>query len=97
MAVSQKTKDSITTGIETVLATACGAVVMLFYANQFLYPRTEGEKLEKRVDTVELRQKEDISEIKEMLKDLSKSYVDLAVLIARDNINGRRPSSGSGR
>lgn len=53
-----------------IIATAISAVMMISYVHAFIYPRTEGEKLEQRVRTLDEIHRQDMREIKQMLMEL---------------------------
>lgn len=53
------------------VAIAFAAIIMMAYAHQYLYPRTEGEKLEKRVEMMETHNREDMTVIRAQLNTLT--------------------------
>lgn len=54
-----------------VASLACG-IISMSYVHSFVYPRTEGERLERRVDEMEKNQREDQKAILEKLEAIWK-------------------------
>lgn len=63
--------ESSPTWTHWIVATVVAAVAMIGYVHAFIYPRTEGQALEKRVDKVEDQYREDIRAIRERLDQIS--------------------------
>jgi hypothetical protein len=55
---------------EWIVATVVAAVAMISYVHQFVYPRTEGEKLEKRVDLLDEHYRDDVKGVRERLDQI---------------------------
>jgi hypothetical protein len=62
--------DSSPSWTSWIVATVAAAIAMISYVHQFVYPRTEGEKLEKRLERVEDQYREDIRTIRDRLDTL---------------------------
>lgn len=58
-------KDKAEHWKEWIIATTIAATVMIGYVHKFIYPRTEGEKLEQRVD----RQEHRVAEVEKALRE----------------------------
>lgn len=55
---------------EWIVATVVAAIAMIAYVHQFVYPRSEGEKLEKRVDLIEQHYREDVKDVRTRLDEI---------------------------
>ena len=53
--------------VHWVVATLVAACSLIAYVNSYVYPRSEGMKLEKRVDQVETNVREDLRELRQKL------------------------------
>lgn len=56
--------------MQWIIATTVAAVMMISYVHAFIYPRTEGEKLEFKVHDLEDHLREDIREIRQDIKSI---------------------------
>jgi len=65
----RKTLDSMKP-MSWIIATAVSATMMIGYVHAFVYPRTEGEKLELSVRDLRLHLHDDIREIRKDIKEL---------------------------
>jgi len=53
-----------------LVSTSIAAVGMFSYVHAFVFPRTEGETLERRVDRMETEIKADVKEIRRMVFEI---------------------------
>ena len=57
------------------VSTGVAAVMMLGYIHNFVYTRTEGEKLERRVEAIQQQYREDLQNLNEKIDEIYKILV----------------------
>lgn len=70
--------------MQWVMSSGLAILGMIAYVHNFVYPRTEGEKLEKRVELVESNTRQDLKEISQKIDKLYRL------------VNSKRSSASSG-
>jgi len=69
--------------ISTAVAGGSMMIAALAYTHSYVYPRTEGEKLERRVDSIGSLYREDLKEVRENMKEIRKRLEEIADRLRR--------------
>ncbi len=67
MTDEEKQMKNVAHWVHWVIATTVAAFTIIAYINSYVYPRADGEKLEKRVDQVENYSREELREMRQKL------------------------------
>lgn len=73
----QKQIKNVAHWIHWVIATTVAAFTIIAYINSYVYPRADGEKLEKRIDLVENNSREELREMRQKLDRIYEILIKL--------------------